>query len=81
LLGFNLLSGDGADPAELAFAYCVERRPPWFDRSGIGWDSATCGGSITDQGTAGRPAYGQPGHAAGCEHLAADIATWSEASA
>jgi hypothetical protein len=38
-------------------------------------------GSITDQGTAGRPAYGQPGHAAGCEHLAADIATWSEASA
>jgi hypothetical protein len=77
-LGLNLGSGgqSGHDLGVAAFEHFTGEPGRWSPAS-FRFRCAACGGHITDRGPRpGHPEDNEPGHAAGCVRLAADIAAW-----
>jgi hypothetical protein len=77
-LGLHLGSDgrSGLDLGVAAFEHFTGE-PGRGSRASFRFRCASCGGYITDRGPRpGHPGDNEPGHAAGCVRLAADIAAW-----
>ena len=62
---------EGASPAEMELA--IEAA----SSAGLRWTCPECGEVVQDRGASGgNPAEDEPGHAEGCQRLAAAVAEW-----
>jgi hypothetical protein len=69
---------EGLTVAEAAYTYAAGRpdtEAPWRPRSFV-WRCQSCEQAISDRGLVAGPADDEPGHAAGCQRLAAAVANW-----
>jgi hypothetical protein len=73
--------GDGAGDtiAEAAFSYAAGPSDSHWNRTygpSVIWRCPACSGLISDHGPVSGPRDDEPGHADGCERLAATLAAW-----
>ena len=68
----------GSSLAEAAWEYAAERSAYLTGELGVfRWTCQACGEVVSDRGPSGRsPAEDEPGHAEGCQRIAAAVAEW-----
>jgi hypothetical protein len=69
----------GETIAEAAFHYAAGHPDSYWNRAygpSVTWRCRACGGLVRDRGPVSGPRDDEPGHAGGCQRLAAAIAAW-----
>jgi len=72
-------AGAGETIAEAAFRYAAGPPGSHWNRTygpSVIWRCPACGGLVSDRGPVSGPRGDEPGHAAGCQRLAAAAAAW-----
>ena len=71
--------GAGETIAEAAFGYAAGPPGSHWNRTygpSVTWRCLACSGLVSDRGPVSGPRDDEPGHAAGCQRLAAAVAAW-----